>query len=110
MRDLRPKRDFIHIRDLVSLLIATLSHPAGGVYNAGSGHSVGIPELVQEINLALATSKPLHSTGEARPEEVLDVVADVSRARQELSWQPRVGLSEGLRETVRWTKAQLIAR
>ena len=49
----------------------------------------------------------LVSTGEARREEVFDVVADVSRARQELGWEPRVGLAEGLLETVRWTETQL---
>jgi nucleoside-diphosphate-sugar epimerase len=32
VRDLRPKRDFIHVRDLVSLLIATLTRPAGRTY------------------------------------------------------------------------------
>ena len=77
------------------------------MYNAGSGQSVGIPELVDEINAVLAVPKALHSTGEARPEEVFDVVADVSKARYELSWEPRVGLREGLRETVRWMQSQL---
>jgi nucleoside-diphosphate-sugar epimerase len=105
VRDLRPKRDFIHVRDLVSLLIATLSRPAGGVYNAGSGRSIGIQELVEEINRAVPTPKPLHATGDARPEEVLDVVADISRAMRELSWEPRVRLADGLRDIVEWTQA-----
>jgi nucleoside-diphosphate-sugar epimerase len=106
VRDVRPRRDFIHIRDVVSLLIATLSRP-GGVYNAGSGSSIAIPELVQEINAAAGSRKGLRSTREERPEEVLDVVADVSRARNELSWEPRVAFGDGLRETVAWTRAQL---
>jgi nucleoside-diphosphate-sugar epimerase len=106
VRDLRPKRDFIHIRDLVSLLMATLSRPAGGTYNAGSGRSIGIPEIVREVNAAAAGSKTLHATGEERREEVLDVVADVSRAKRDLSWEPRVTFSEGLRETVEWAQQQ----
>jgi len=107
VRDLRPKRDFIHVRDLVSLLMATLTRPAGGTYNAGSGRSIGIPEIVREVNAAAARSKTVHATGEERPEEVLDVVADVSRAKRDLSWEPRVTFSEGLRETVEWTQTRL---
>jgi len=107
--DLRPRRDFIHVRDLVSLLIATLSRQTSGVFNAGSGCSVGIPELVGVINAALDHPKPLTSTGDERPAEVFDVVADISRARRELAWEPRIGIGEGLRETVRWTQAQRAA-
>jgi len=108
VRDLRPKRDFIHVRDLVSLLTATISDDARGAFNAGSGRSVGIPELVDEINAALSVRKPLHSTEDARPEEVFDVVADVSRAKRELSWEPRIGVGEGLRETIRWMQSRLM--
>jgi nucleoside-diphosphate-sugar epimerase len=109
VQDLRPRRDFIHVRDLVSLLVATLSRPTVGVFNAGSGRSVAIPELVEHINQGLDHPKPLVSTGEERSAEVFDVVADISRARRELGWEPRIGIGEGLRETVRWTQAQLAA-
>jgi nucleoside-diphosphate-sugar epimerase len=110
VRDERPRRDYIHVGDLVSLLIATLTGPAGGVYNAGSGRSVSIAELVTEISSALPAQKPLHSIDEARKEEVLDVVADITRAGKELSWQPRIGLAEGLRDTIQWMQAKPAAR
>ena len=102
VRDVRPRRDYIHVRDLVSLLIATSTRPNGGVYNAGTGRSVAIPELVAEINALLAAPKPLQWIDEARRDEVLDVRADVTRARDELGWEPHIGLPEGLRETVQW--------
>jgi nucleoside-diphosphate-sugar epimerase len=105
VHDLRPKRDFIHVHDVVSMLIATLSRP-GGVYNAGCGRSIAIPALVEAISAAAGTCKPIRSTGEERPEEVLDVVADVSRARRGLAWEPRVELAVGLRETVEWARTQ----
>jgi nucleoside-diphosphate-sugar epimerase len=108
VHDVRPKRDFVHVRDVVSMLIATLSRP-GGVYNAGSGRSIAIPALVQMINDAAGSRKPLRSTGEERPEEVLDVVADVSRAKRELAWEPRVDLADGLRETVERARTQQAA-
>ena len=109
VRDLRPRRDFLHVRDLASLLVATVSQPIAGVFNAGSGASIGIAELVADITAATGQPKPLVSAGEARPEEVFDVVADISRAARELGWAPRVAIGDGIRETVRWTQAQLTA-
>ena len=49
VNDPRPRRDYLHVQDLVSLLLATLDKPSG-VYNAGSGRSVSIMELVATIN------------------------------------------------------------
>jgi len=106
VRDPRPRRDFVHVDDVVSLIEATLSQSACGVYNAGSGASVSIGTLVDEINAIAPAPKRVRATGEWRPEEVLDVVADISRARRDLGWTPRVALREGLRETVRWMQAR----
>ena len=60
----------------------------------------------QAIDAALAAPKPLHSIDDVRHDEVLDVVADMTRAKAELGWQPRIGLAEGLRDTIRWMQAQ----
>jgi nucleoside-diphosphate-sugar epimerase len=99
--DSRPRRDFIHVHDLTALLAATLASPPGSVYNAGSGRSTSIQELVGLINQVTGHAKPLHSAETSRPAEVLDVVAGISKADRELNWQPRVSLLEGLRETVK---------
>jgi nucleoside-diphosphate-sugar epimerase len=102
--DLRPRRDYIHVKDIVSLLLSTLNRREGGTYNAGSGYSVGIPDLVQEINALTGNSKPVRSSAKIRPEEVLNVVADISKAGRELAWRPQIGLRDGLRDTIDWVK------
>ena len=104
VRDLRPKRDFLHVSDFVSLLVATIRRPQPGVYNAGSGHSTSIAELVDAVAAATGSRKPVHSTDTHRPQEVLDVVADVSRAARELGWSPRIGFADGIRSTVEWMR------
>lgn len=100
VRDTRPKRDYLHVSDLVSLIIAAISSGRSGTYNAGSGRSASIMEIAGALNAMLERPKRLCSTGEERPEEVLDVVADIARARAELAWEPRVPLVDGLRDTV----------
>jgi nucleoside-diphosphate-sugar epimerase len=107
--DLRPRRDYIHILDLVRLLVATMVRPRGGTYNAGTGSSVSIEELINIICSLIGTAKPVRSLAQARPEEVLDVVADISRAKDELHWLPSVTLHDGLRSTIDWLAGLLEA-
>lgn len=99
--DFRPKRDYVFIDDVVDLLIR-LIHPPGrrGTYNAGSGASIGVRELIELVLGLSGTRKPITSRHEQRPDEVLDTVADISRARAELNWTPQTSLDEGLRRTM----------
>jgi nucleoside-diphosphate-sugar epimerase len=98
--DLRPKRDYLYVGDAVMLLLATLRPGAHGVYNLGSGRSVSVAEVAQLVNHAAGVSKPVVSADEPRPGEILDVVADTSRAAAELGWQPRTSLADGIAAVV----------
>jgi UDP-glucose 4-epimerase len=101
--DDRPRRDFLYVTDLVGLLIATFERHGAGVYHAGSGFSVSIADLVAALNRLAGCAKTVVSRGESRPHEILDVVADIGKARRELLWAPEVGLEEGLRITLEAT-------
>jgi nucleoside-diphosphate-sugar epimerase len=97
--DLRPRRDYVYVEDLVEIFLAALDH-SPGIYNAGSGVSVSIGELVEMISAAAGVTKPLISREAHRPNEILDVAADVSKAARELNWSPRTPLAEGLSRIV----------
>ena len=103
--DLRPRRDYIHVRDLVRLLIATLTNARRGIYNAGCGQSISISELAAAIGAVTSEPKPVRVTGEPRRDEILDVVADISRAKTDFGWAPEIDLQEGLRETIHWMQS-----
>jgi nucleoside-diphosphate-sugar epimerase len=94
--DLRPKRDYLNINDLVELLCRLAENPISGVYNAGSGISYSVAEIVDLIWAAGVAPKPVKSRNESRAEEVLDVVASISKAKDELGWVPRVTLRDGI--------------
>jgi nucleoside-diphosphate-sugar epimerase len=98
--DDRPRRDFLFVSDLVDLLLATFQREAPGVYNAGSGSSVGIGELVRILNGLIPRPKQLISRGESRPQEIPDLFADISKAKRELGWEPSTNLESGLRLTI----------
>jgi nucleoside-diphosphate-sugar epimerase len=100
VQDLEPKRDYLYVGDAVDLLLALLRRGVGGVFNAGSGSSVSVGEIAALINQAAGISKPLVSNGERRPGEIMDVVADTSRAAAELDWHPRTSLAVGIAAVV----------
>ena len=95
--DDRPRRDFLYISDLVRLIIAAAEQGASGVYNAGSGVSVGIGEIVDLLNRLVPSPKKLISRGESRPQDVMDLAADISKAGRELQWTPTIDIASGLR-------------
>lgn len=108
--DLGPRRDYLYVTDLVSLILAALRKEPGGIYNAGSGASVSVGQLTDLVRELARTNKPVRSTGEVRTNEVPDVVADITRAAADLNWRPLVGLREGLRDTIAWARRQAASR
>ena len=103
--DLRPRRDYLFISDLIDLLTRTAFRREGGIFNAGSGSSSGVGDVVALVNGLLPKPKPVHTEGLVRPNEVNEVVADISRARHEFGWLPSVTLRDGLRDTLAWIRA-----
>ena len=102
--DLRPRRDYIFIADLIDLLVRTAFRREGGIFNAGSGSSWGVGEVIAMVNGLLPVPKPVHAIGPVRPDEVIDVIADISRARHEFGWAPQVTLLDGLLNTLAWIR------
>jgi nucleoside-diphosphate-sugar epimerase len=100
IQDPRPRRDYLYVTDFIELLLRLLEHRSSDTYNAGSGHSVSIQELVDLINSFLPLKKSISSTGVTRQEEVLDVAADVRKAWDQLHWKPTTSLEDGLRQMI----------
>jgi nucleoside-diphosphate-sugar epimerase len=98
--DLRPRRDYLFIADLIRLLVGTVFRREAGIFNAGSGLSWGVEEVISVVNGLLPVPKTVQAKGPMRPDEVLEVVADISRARHAFGWEPRVQFRDGLQMTL----------
>ncbi len=97
LKDLEPRRDYVFLEDLVDALVATLGcSEQYAVFNIGSGYSLSVREVVETVQMALGTDKPVRDEGVIRTNEISDVVADIRRARAGLGWKPRTGFSEGI--------------
>jgi nucleoside-diphosphate-sugar epimerase len=103
--DDRPRRDYLFIDDLLDLLLRTMNSQGFDAFNAGSGCSVNPRELAELMLRVAGVEKPVVSRGEARTDEVLEMVADIGKAKRILGWEPRVSLVEGLSRMIQIRRA-----
>jgi UDP-glucose 4-epimerase len=92
-------RDYVHVDDVVEANLLAAESDVGGAYNIGRGLQTTVLELVEALApLAPNSFEPDHKP--ERPGEVRHIALDSSRARAELGWEARVGLDEGLAQTL----------
>ena len=94
-------RDFTFVGDVVraNLLAGEAEGASGRAFNIASGTRITINHLVEEVRSATGCEvEAEHEPG--RPGDVRHSLADLSRAREELGYDPQTDLSEGLRLTV----------
>ena len=107
--NLRPTRDFNYVTDTVSgfVLAAAAAEAVGKTINIGSGREVSIRDLAAKIAELVGREIDIVAEEERiRPEssEVDRLLADNSRAREVLGWEPSVSFEDGLKHTVDWIR------
>ncbi len=92
------KRDFTFVSNVVeaNLLAAEAEEVSGTIVNVATGRATSVHELADTIGsiLGLPVERELHP---ARTGDIRDSYADVTRARELLGWEARIGLEDGLR-------------
>lgn len=102
VKDLGPRRDYVYLEDLVTALLATLDKPGGyRVYNIGSGVSLSVQEVIDVIQDIAHTRKKVVCDTAVRTNELMDVVADITRAERELGWCPETSFHAGIENIIR---------
>lgn len=96
VKDLLPRRDYVYVADFAAAVKAALrTEWAYETINIGSGVSHSVAELIETIVAAAGKVLPVRSEGVRRQNEIMDVRADISRARQLLDWVPEWTLAQG---------------
>jgi UDP-N-acetylglucosamine/UDP-N-acetyl-alpha-D-glucosaminouronate 4-epimerase len=92
------KRDFTFVSNVVeaNLLAADVGEVSGTIVNVATGRATSVHELADTIGSILGL--PVERDPQpARTGDIRDSYADVTRARELLGWEARVGLDDGLR-------------
>ncbi len=106
---LHPTRDLNYVSDTVEGFIraATADNVLGQTINLGSGREISIGNLALLIARLLGKQvQIITDERRRRPEksEVERLLADNSKAKRLLGWEPRVSLEEGLIRTIDWMR------
>jgi UDP-glucose 4-epimerase len=97
-------RDFLHVSDVVTALVKVGSeeHVNGEVFNLGRGKTTSILELAKLILtiLNLQNKTVVTTTGLSWQGDVTKIWFDISKAKKELGWTPKVTLEESIKEVI----------
>jgi NAD dependent epimerase/dehydratase len=108
----RPTRDFNFVSDTVEgfIKIAESDKALGEDINLGTKREISVGDLAQKIvNLVGRQVAISQSDERLRPSksEVERLLADNTKAKTLIGWEPKVDLDEGLSRTIDWVKNRL---
>jgi len=104
-------RDFTYIDNVIdaNLRAASVTTGFGSVVNVANGERITLNNLLEELKAIVGKPEVKADYHEARVGDVRHSLADISRARELLGYQPLVGLREGLQRTIDWWKTSRFA-
>ena len=99
VKDLEPRRDYVYIRDVVEAMVQAVACERGFcVFNVGSGESHSVADLIHTIQDVWGTNLAVRADGVRRKDEVMDSVAAIWKAEEQLGWKPRFTLRQGIED------------
>jgi len=103
------RRDFLHINDLTDFHMTALavrgSRDGTETYNAGCGENYSILQVYRQVHTACKKIKnDIASTVQYKddqPNEAKITLANITKAKEELGWTPKISFEEGVEKTVK---------
>jgi UDP-glucose 4-epimerase len=95
-------RDFTYIDDVVEASILALeSKCVGEVFNIGGGTKISVNNLIKQIEKLLKIPAKIKYI-ECQKGDVKDTLADISKAKKLLSYEPKFNIENGLKNQIDW--------
>ena len=101
-------RDFTYVENVIeaNLLAMAADVAPGGVYNVACGEAVTLNQLVAELRELIDSDiEPVYAA--PRAGDVRHSLADLTRSRRDLDYEPSVSLREGLRRSIEHLRDRL---
>ena len=100
-------RSFCYVDDMIDALIAMMGSREGftGPVNVGNPDEFTVLELARKVVKAAESRSSVVTGRPLPPDDPAKRKPDITLARKELGWQPRIPLDEGLRKTVEWFRS-----
>ncbi len=103
------RRDFTYIDDIVAGILAALDRPPADdvknpphrIYNLGNHRAEDLMRFIALLEQACGR-EAVKNFERMQPGDVKETYADIEAARQDLGFEPRTGIDEGLPRFVQW--------
>jgi dTDP-L-rhamnose 4-epimerase len=101
-------RDFVHVSDIVqaNLLALETDRADYQAVNVGTGRATSVKQVMRMLADGLGKQIDPEITGKYREGDIRHCVADISRARALLGYEPKVSVEQGIPELLEWVKRQ----
>lgn len=99
--DGKQKRDFTYIDDIVEGTILGLKPLGYEIFNLGNNNSIELSYVIGLIEEFLGKKAKVEHLPR-HPADVPATWADIKKAKELLSWEPKVKIEEGIERTGRW--------
>lgn len=96
------RRDFLFVDDFVNLIHKILVNfpKCYNVFNVGYGKSYSLEEILTFIERIINKKISVKYDYSLRPNDIVEMVADISKVKREFGWKPTIDINEGLRLTI----------
>jgi UDP-glucose 4-epimerase len=97
VKETTPKRDFIHVNDVVDAIIKSIEFQTNGfdIFNVGTGISHSVQDAINIVT-SYFEKVVVSSDNIARISEVPDTVANISKIQKAMDWNPKIDLQTGI--------------
>jgi dTDP-L-rhamnose 4-epimerase len=101
-------RDFVHVTDIAAGIEAALEPGKGDhrAINLGTGVSTSVLRVAEVLARELGVEVEPELRQEYRAGDIRHCFGDISLARQELGYEPRVAFDDGMSELAGWLAGQ----
>lgn len=108
--DGKESRDFVYIDDAVAATVKAIEHaePLVDVFNVGSGVATDVLTIAKTLQQMLGKTVPTVVSGQFRLGDIRHNLADLTKVRAVLGYEPTVPVEEGLRQFVDWVKGEQV--
>ena len=109
IKDDNPKRDYIHVEDVVRAIKVSIDNHSSkqnknfssfNCYNLGFGESHSVKEIIDIVMKFSNNNVTYECTNEERPNEIMDTIADISKAKNYLNWKPTISIEKGIQNMI----------
>lgn len=101
-----PIRDYTNVVDLADAHVRALSYlmteKKSDVFNLGTGTGNSVLEIIEAVKRHTGKDFPVRDASERRKGEADKMIADITKARSMLGWEPKHTLGESVSSLITW--------